>query len=392
LDPALLVLDAKPEGTHVGEEVKFLTVKFNEKSVDPIEVLKSQIKRFEKSEDAELEIYDQLPNVRAELHEFANQLGLYHCTRREFERNTLVISKTPPLVLWNLEMRQRFIKDTKIPIPIFEDPYWNYYMTLLDPYYQTFEKYKKFTDALVKLGGLDKYKKVISEFYDRIPRETKEREPYKAMVKKRLESKRIDKYGKLYSGANDGQLFISLDVISANFSAIKRYDFNIFGKNTWAEVVGTNLPFIDENKNFRQQIIGNLNAGQISILIGNITQSIATVLKKDFVLFQNDELVFKVKDDIDSDLALVKRILEELELSEIIRVSLFKLIKVGNRNHFIKEIMDPKTLEILQRDPKCIHPNYIAQVIKKYENKPIEPYDLVFSYEGHTCQYLKSVL
>ncbi len=53
--------------------------------------------------------------------------------------------------MFSNKLKQYFIKDFKLPVPLLEEKYWNYYLETLDPYYNSIQSYGYLTDMLSEL-------------------------------------------------------------------------------------------------------------------------------------------------------------------------------------------------------------------------------------------------
>lgn len=359
-------------------------------------MLEARIKEFIASEETEICFSGHPSNERAEIHELASKFGLYHITKHEQYQNILYISKTPLVELEKIVLRERFIRDTKLPIAVAESPYWEYLLDLLDPYFSTIKKFNQFQEAVKACGGLIGYRKKSEEVRDRILNSVKENAAYQDFVKKDIKSKLPKRFGSVYTQEGDNKLFVSLDIIAANFTAVKKYNYEIFNVNTWSELMNTGYPIIDENKHLRQTILGKLNSKKFAILYGTITADLLksiSILNSKIVSIQMDEIIFETSVElIQEQFESVKAIVEKLGMGQDVRVTAFRLIKLPtHKPYFVKEFLDPESLQIIKIDFKCIPSHHMAQCIKKYLGEPIVYEDRKYSYEGHVSTFDKSI-
>lgn len=355
-----------------------------------------RLQDFIRSEENVIYFGGHPSDERAILHEIADRLGLYHVTRHEQYQNTLFVSKTPITDLENTVLRERFIRDTKLPIAVAESPYWEYFLELLDPFFSTITKFSQYLEAVNKCGGLDGYRKKIDDARTRILESMKSNSAYQDFLKADIKPQIPKRFGKVYTQENCNKIFISLDIISANFTAVKRYDSRIFKTNTWAELMGTGHPIIDENKHQRQMILGKLNAKKFAILYGNMTSELLksiSVLDPKIVSLQMDEIVFETSlDSLQAHWEGVMSILEKLGMQQDVKVAAFRLVNLPtHKPYFVKEVLDYKTLKVIKVDFKCIPPHHMAQCIKKYLGKEIVYEDRKYSYEGILATFDKPI-
>ena len=236
-----------------------------------------------------------------------------------------------------LEFKERFIKDFNLPIQIPIPPYFDYFIDLYEEDYGSKTKYQ---NILKEVGSRfsGSYGKYLDHYYkirDVIIKDIEDSVGYKDFCINPDFSVIYPNPGEiksdLYTGAEVGKRFMSIDLKEANFQSLRFYDtFIVKNKETYKEFVKTydESPNFSESKYTRQVIFGKLNVKrQIQLekyIIGRIHEEISNILPKDFIVFskQTDELIFRLPDYYISSGEL------ETKISSIIREKVNVNVKV----------------------------------------------------------------
>lgn len=300
------------------------------------------------------------------------------------------------------KLKERFCKDCNIPLKLFKEPYFTDRLQLYDSYYNTLDKWNIFVRELEKYrceqDYLEEYNRVkdtaindikLSDGYNRF----NEEDMGKYSVKyKDLPSKDI------YKPSNVGELFISIDMRKANFSALKFYDKSIFSNaDTWEEFVGryTENKHIVNSKYIRQVILGNCNPKrQVTYekyLMGLVLEVLIDELgysASDIEFFSNDEIVIDVRKYED---CIRKRELIEWQIKGYFnipfRIELFYLRKITGTNGYYKEIV--KNIIEREYEFKCLNNYTLPFVLRKFNEEEITENDKVFYHEGLLSKFIE---
>lgn len=168
------------------------------------------------------------------------------------------------------ELRERFCKDCKIPIGIFEEPYFSDRLRLYNKYYGTIDKWNRFTEELKKYYCEQAYFEKYNVVKEAAMASIKSSEAFEAFNKENMSKYTIKHIGlpagEIYHPSNDRKWFISIDMKQANFSALSNYANNINkdifgGAPTWEHFISlfTDNSHIIHSKYIRQVILGNCN-------------------------------------------------------------------------------------------------------------------------------------
>lgn len=300
------------------------------------------------------------------------------------------------------KLKERFCKDCNIPLKLFKEPYFTDRLQLYDSYYNTLDKWNIFVRELEKYrceqDYLEEYNRVkdtaindikLLDGYNRF----NEEDMGKYSVKyKDLPSKDI------YKPSNVGELFISIDMRKANFSALKFYDKSIFSNaDTWEEFVGryTENKHIVNSKYIRQVILGNCNPKrQVTYekyLMGFVLEVLIDELgysASDIAFFSNDEIVInmgKYEDCINKQKIL--EMVVNVRFNIPFRIELFYLHKITGTNGYYKEIV--KNIIEREYEFKCLNNYTLPFVLRKFNGEETTENDKLFYHEGLLSKFIE---
>ena len=290
----------------------------------------------------------------------------------------------------NTEFNKKFVRDLKLPIAVWEYPYFSYFLKLIDPYYNSVSHYEMFINSINNHGG-ELFFKNISELLHKSIDDIKSKKIYEEFNNFKLEQLKKEvkiESRELYHQDNDGKSFISIDLVKANFQSI-HYLFPDFfdGANTYQDFV-KNLGFNDYmvvSKQIRQVLFGNLNPQRQQKIQKYMMNKVAEFLIDSGVSVNNiyslssDELVFE---NTGYNLEKIKEQLNGTGFN--LRVESFKLEKPFKQAMFVKKIDDGSFVF------KMVPTSMMAEFIKKFEGRPLEDYDFHFYDENkRLSKYLK---
>ncbi|KAH3758178.1 hypothetical protein Pelo_10119 [Pelomyxa schiedti] len=306
------------------------------------------------------------------------------------------------------DLKRLFVKDTSLPIQVYEDPYFDYYIDLYEPVMQSRTKYNAFVAQLKLLGKpkfLSKRASVIDAAIKAINAEPEfvalQKDP--EVIHRFQETNLFDTeqlchtLKNLYQPANAGKQFISLDLRQANFNALRVVHPSIVKNATTYEEFMANFTSdqtIISSKNIRQVIFGKANPKYQQIIETFIIHKIAHDLNKHGIALKNmacstDEILIPVTDSglvLADVLSHINALLHGnprksylASISSFVRVAAFDLLSVGGKPYYVKKTISASggSLEF-KGIPAYLYP----QVFKKYLGLPLCPYDFLFIYEG----------
>lgn len=209
-------------------------------------------------------------------------------------------------------LRQRFCKDFNLPINIFEDHYFNYYMTLYDFFPSEMWEYVIFVVREKYDWNVEEWLNYCAAFRDRAIEETMNSDAYKKFNEEDMSKWDIDpsvpKIGEhsIFNDEGNGKAFVSIDMKKANFQALKYA--GVFNDETYEDFVKRfgGDRYIAESKYLRQVIFGKMNPGRTikveKYLMGEIYKFVFKTFDShfyDFYSFNSDELIFKQRTPYD---------------------------------------------------------------------------------------------
>lgn len=302
------------------------------------------------------------------------------------------------------KIKERFCKDCNIPLRLFHEPYFTDRLKLYDKYYNTLSKWDLFVEELQKYNCEQDYFEEYNRVKDAAINDIKKSDGFQ-----RFNEEDMNKYSvkhtnlpskDIFKPSNDGKLFISIDMKKANFSVLKHYDSDIFGKaETWEEFIGkyTSNKHIINSKYIRQVILGNCNPKRQVTYEKNIMGQVLDVLidvekigyfLNEIVFFSNDEIVIDMEEYVN---CLNNRKITESKVKEYFdvpfKVELFYLRKINGTNGYYKEII--KTLDEREYEFKCLDSYMLPFVLRKFQNQEITESDKVFYHEGMLSKFIE---
>lgn len=235
------------------------------------------------------------------------------------------------------DLRRRFCKECGIPINIYDEPYFSDRIALYDRIMGTMKDWNIFLEAL---GNYD----TEQDFYEDY-KKTKEQVIYylknnpgfntfcqEDMNQFTIRNNTYTSHD-VYKDPNIGLWFFSIDMVKANYTALRFYDPSIFNHtDTWEEFLSQfteNQHFI-ESKYMRQVIMGALSPGRQTTyekyLMDQIVTRLAEEYGKQIECFTNDEIVIRI-DSVSEPESIKKIMMPFMESGIKLRGTLFQLEK-----------------------------------------------------------------
>jgi hypothetical protein len=306
------------------------------------------------------------------------------------------------------KLRKRFAKDYNLPINLFNDELWDYYMSL----YEFFPKEEY--DNLLKTveekydGNVDLWLDYCAKVRDNAIIGTMETEAYQEFNKKNMSEwdipAGVPQIGEhsVYNEETDGRFFVSIDLKKANFQALKFA--GVINDETYKDFVYRNGgdDYIVGSKYLRQVIFGKMNPGR-TIKVEKFIMGKIYLLVKDFFenngyelySFNSDELVFAEKNyamfGVEGGNANVKRVEQMIKDSlgidarvEYIYITRLPIVNVnGNKvDAFVKRNVITGESEL-----KKASTTFYPQIYKLWQGHEIEEIDRKFFFEDQIATF-----
>lgn len=349
-----------------------------------IETLEKDLLTFKESSLLTYELPTNLDSkTRREIYTICEKLGLCAEKVGSATMQKIVIMKEKKLEVTDSD-RKQFIKDFSLPIPVYKEPYFSYFLELYDEIYNTKSKYQLLIDALNKVNNI---KKCSYDLMEKITTEIKSRPEYAIFIKdQKYNEKELPNNVDIYVNNQKKwpKYYISLDLITANYNCVKFFDNNlVLNSNTWSELIGkfTEIEYFKESKHFRQIIFGNLHTKRIASIQKYILSFLYDKIKDKVKVLgkvSTDELIIDtcdktIKDDYQKIVDIINDLPENMK--KMWRIVILSIEPIGNSKAFVKKIYTSPELNSFKIEIKNIEKDFHAQAYKYYIGKDIEEYD-----------------
>lgn len=300
------------------------------------------------------------------------------------------------------KLKQRFCKDSGVPIKVFSEPFFEDRVLLYDKVYDSQNKYNEFLEYVKKFETEDEFFKDSSDVIDSAINYIKSTREYQSFLEQDMNSYRKKQLqitkSDIYKETNDGKDFLSVDIRKANFNALKFVNKSIVANKESYEdflTLFTNEDYLIKSKHIRQVIFGNLSPKRqrtvelylinsvLDLLLGILNTSINS---DNIACINNDELIIDLTKS-DNPRLLQKDIEEVLSNSSMeipLRIERFTLKKIGGIKGYLK--MDS---EGAITDIKAINSLYTPLLLRKLKNEELKESDKVFFHEGNLAKLLE---
>ena len=322
-------------------------------------------------------------------------------------------------IMESISLKKRFCKDYNIPIAVYDNPYFMQRLTIIDKVKPCLANFIDFCKELEKFDNEQDYFEYYNSVKDKTIDFLKGNECFIDFNTRKIEMPEfyISKRN-LYIEDNDENIFISLDMKKANFSALRFYNAEIFdGATTWEEFLSkfTDSRHVINSKYIRQVIMGACNPKrqiqQEKLIMFSLMNTVITQLTtaqsdgsksdieaaleplRDFEVYSlgEDEIILHIigNGTLRSYYQLISDIVKKTEYSDFIRVTAFMLSKIKGTDGYIKRILtdyDKWDIEF-----KCLSAEIYHQVVKYFLSIPVCEDDLVFYHNGKLAKYLEPI-
>lgn len=316
-------------------------------------------------------------------------------------------------------LRKRFVKDFSLPIQVLQDPYFEYMLKLVGNVYDI-KSYLKFLEEFYDGEGGEQgvfecqnitreniisYVKSCDEYKKFCDFNTASILPHIPIVK--LDNNRRS----VYSEDCVGKIFVSIDLVKANFQSVKfAIDDRIFKHNSYEGFIRefTDYEYLLKSKYFRQVLFGNLNPKKQQAIQKRMIDHIIYSIQAEpdfensgikFVSKNSDEIIidtgvvvekendiFKEKIRMNNLFSHFKHIFNNCNIPYDLMVEPFVVSQIGEKNFFVKRKLNGKY------SFKNVPSMFWAQCYKKYLNyNKLHPFDMVFYHDGYLAKFLNPI-
>lgn len=318
-------------------------------------------------------------------------------------------------------LKKRFVSDHNLPIIIFEEPDFEYFLNLYEEQFGAKTKWDKLINVIdKKFNGnpnlfLEEFARVRNNMIESVLNNKyyQEFNESKDILSKYNLPKLNYPKSNVYKETNNGRYFLSIDLKKANFTALMYHDSRILGEETiisyedWVKKF-TDLEYIIESKYTRQVVFGKLNPSrQIKVenyMIYQAFQKYLTLFEKlnikaEVVSFCTDEFVFDVTDSFQNildNLQAIKDLCKSLKEDDNINVDIelyrlylhkFKTYKDAEIPVYMKVYLGNKDDNSDIYKLFSVPSFYYAQVYKLINGMKVTETDMKFYMEGQIAKF-----
>lgn len=302
------------------------------------------------------------------------------------------------------EIKAYFVKDFDIPIQVVKEPYFEYYLDLFQKHFKARDKFQLLLSALEAFEDEESFHKAVHKFIDEIVLYISSKQEYVEFGKidmNQFKAKIQPIKGNIYIEPNVDKKFISIDLKSANFQALRYANPMLVDvRDSYDDFVRkfSSIPYMTQSKRLRQVILGNLNPSrQQAIQKFLISLIMLKLIEKGIPLDRiratsSDEIVIEDIGDINSEdfLAQIFSITFEFQKGMGINSTIkhFKLLNLGTKkfSFFAKEDVWTKDIEI-----KGVNSAYMPEVVKYLKKEAVVEADRLFYQDGRLCSFKDSL-
>lgn len=307
------------------------------------------------------------------------------------------------------KFRQRFVKDYNLPINIFDDTLFEYYIQLYD-----FFPYLRYKEAIEKIeneydGCVEKWLEYCASVRDNAINGVMETEEYKnfnTMDLSQYNFTPICGERSCYTEETNGKRFLSIDLKKANFQALKYV--GVVSDVTYEQFIYRfgGDDYIANSKYLRQVIFGKMNPSrQIKIekyLMFKVYEAIKDVTEKyGLTIFSmnSDELIFEIPKEFYDNWLI------DFENSRELTNDIYDLVGENIGVEVKVEYVEIKRLPIVsasgtkidayertnlftnQKTLKKTSTTFYPQIYKLWNEMLIEDNDMVFYFENQLATF-----
>lgn len=287
-------------------------------------------------------------------------------------------------------LKKRFVKDYNLPISIYEEPYFEYFINLYSNL-NAKEKYNDFISLVERVGGESQFflesKKIIEQMIENI----NSNEHYKDFQSFDLGSislsHKFSDSNILFNSGNHNKWFTSIDLVKANWQSFRYFNKELVSnKNSYFEWASqfTNEKYYINSKQIRQIVFGNLNPKRQQSMQRRMIDAIWGKLDEDLlnvVGATSDELIIQHGDSCpeQSLSGYISDIINEFDVN----IKVFNLKRIEDKPFYKKEYLDG-TFEL-----KCIPSHNYAEVYKRVIGVDTNHMDRTTMFEGRVVLFVK---
>lgn len=307
-------------------------------------------------------------------------------------------------------LKRRFVKDTGLPIKIFDDAVFFDRLDLFEPVFEAKTKWLQFVEYLNQFH--DEH-----DFFDEQDRIKQSAIDYiiKSEAFQRLNTSNMNQYqckntgypgNGVFKDCHVGKYLLSIDMVKANFTALRHYDPDIFGNaETYEDFISrfTDSEYVKSSKYIRQVIFGNINPKRTQTYEQYLMDKILTTLfshlkieRKKVLYFGSDEIVIDISEFVENEevnekaRAMVDMIVSDAKSNGInVRHEYYRMMKVAGTSGYMKDYFADTCTK--DNEFKCLDPIEYPFVMRHYLDMATTYSDFVFMHESRKAKLLEPI-
>lgn len=300
------------------------------------------------------------------------------------------------------KLKQRFVKDYNLPINIYDDRLFSYYIGLYD--FFPVDTYVKLCQNIEeKYGGnLSLWLDYCAKVRDAAIFGVTESDKYKSFndSKNLLKEYDIDiQIGEhsLYSQETDGKRYVSIDLKKANFQALKFV--GVLDDASYDDFIRKygGDDYIVNSKYLRQVIFGKMNPGRTIKVEKYIVSKIHEIVSPVFLdwklfSFNSDELIYSLEDfypsedNLNSIVKAVKELLDIDVRAEYVEIKKLPIVNANGNNIDAYVRTNINTNESVLKKAST---TFFPQIYKLWKGKEIQDEDLYVYFEDQLAKFVE---
>lgn len=289
-------------------------------------------------------------------------------------------------------LKKRFCKDFKLPITIFQEPYFTYFKELYEPLYAIEQKLAWLEKAIERAGGAEPFFAAGYKISENIKSRISNTEAYKNFnnidMNKEYLLKEEVKQQNIYIPDNAGKNLISIDLEKANFNIFKLFNLHQeLGVSSYKQLMEqeTDLDYYLNSKMIRQVIFGDLNPSRQQKVQKYVINQICNKLKEagcSLTSASSDEIIIQDEMTVEE----INNVLKDIDDKfRFFRIEPFRIEKISSeREYYVKYT---KTSDGEKIEFKNAPSHFFAQIYKKQFNLELHPNDMLFYTEGFLAEF-----
>ena len=303
-------------------------------------------------------------------------------------------------------LKRRFVKDNALPIKVFDSPVFENRLAMFESHLQAKTKWEEFLAVLNTFETEADYFNEHHRVADAAQAYLENNEAFQYFSQKEdMKQFNVDQGNlpgnSVFKDTNVGKYLLSIDMVKANFTALRYYNPDIFGGvETYEDFIGmfTNMEHLKKSKYIRQVLFGNVNPKRQQkyekFLMGKVMDGFlkfTPMCHANIEYFGTDEIVFDISEFVvDGKLApgfdiIVNEVVDRLcERGVTVRAEYYQLYKVYGTSGYMKKYAfntSEKGVEF-----KCIDPLEYPFVIRTYEGSAMTGDEYYFNHEGRMAK------